>query len=107
MGFAALSATPAPKGWLMLEPVAIAPEFQGRGFGKRLIGMIAQWAEMTGNTLIVREPATHAQSSLFRSCGFTPLPEGFDVPQSQYALLICGAGKAKIQQLSFPKPLMR
>jgi putative acetyltransferase len=105
VGFAALSNAPSPKGWLLLEPVAILPEFQARGFGKRLIGMIAQWAEMTGNTIVTRQSHLHAQSSLFINCGFTPLNEDFDSPQNKDTLLICGAGKTKTQKLTFPKAI--
>lgn len=105
VGFAALSSMVSPKGWLVLDPVAIAPDLQSRGFGKRLIGMIAQWADMTGNTIVAHQPHTHPDSSLFRSCGFTPLPSTFEIPHSAGTLLICGAGKTKTSKITFPKNL--
>lgn len=74
VGYAALSLMLGPKDWLLLEPIAILPEHQARGFGKRLLGMIAQWAEMTGNTVITRK-----DTPLFRACGFTPLSDHFEV----------------------------
>lgn len=102
VGYAALSKLVSPKGWLALAPVAIAPEFQGRGYGKRLVGMIAQWAEMTGQTLIVL-----GDPKLYTKAGFSPLPEEFDAPYPHTHLMSVGpmkiVGKAKEKRLTYPK----
>lgn len=106
IGYAALAKMPSPKGWLLLDPVAIAPEFQNRGFGKRLVGMIAQWAQMSGNTLVVC-----ADSPLFRDRDFTSLPDHIEMPTQDRTALICApakttaktTAKTKIAPLTFPK----
>ena len=41
IGYYALSYMVRPKGWLCLAPVAIAPDMQRRGYGKRMIGMMS------------------------------------------------------------------
>ena len=43
----------SPKGWLCLAPVAVHPDLQGRGIGKRMIGMLAEWARLAGRTVVV------------------------------------------------------
>ena len=43
VGYYALSNMVKPKGWLCLAPVAIAPDVQRRGYGKRMIGMLTEW----------------------------------------------------------------
>lgn len=53
IGYYALSAMPAPKGWLCLAPVAIAPDWQGRGHGRRLVAQLAAWADQTGSPVVV------------------------------------------------------
>ncbi|WP_245582928.1 GNAT family N-acetyltransferase [Sediminimonas qiaohouensis] len=53
MAYAALSAMRAPKGWLCLAPVAVDPEAQGQRLGTRLVGMIAEWARLSGVHVVV------------------------------------------------------
>ena len=36
-----------------MAPVAIAPDMQGRGFGKRMIGMLTEWARLTQSPVVV------------------------------------------------------
>lgn len=53
VGYYALSHLVAPTGWLALAPVAIAPDVQGRGYGKRMIGMLSEWARLTQTPVVV------------------------------------------------------
>lgn len=56
VGYYALSYMIKPKGWLCLAPVAIAPDVQGRGYGKRMMGMLTEWARLTGTPIVVLGP---------------------------------------------------
>ena len=63
LGYLALSQMIAPKGWLCLAPVAVAPEAQGRGIGRRMVGLTAAWAQAAGQTLVVLgEPGFYARA---------------------------------------------
>ncbi|MCZ4352501.1 N-acetyltransferase [Roseovarius aestuarii] len=53
VGYYALSQMKAPVGWLCLAPVAIAPDWQGSGHGRRLIGMLAEWARLSETYVVV------------------------------------------------------
>ncbi|WP_226548985.1 GNAT family N-acetyltransferase [Celeribacter naphthalenivorans] len=98
IGYAALSKMTAPKGWLCLAPVAIRPDLQSRGYGRRLVGMITQWAELSGQTLVVLgDPAFYSR------CGFTPIAEGFASPYPLDHTLAAGPAKAKTKELIYPK----
>ena len=70
IGYYALSRMTAPKRWLALAPVAIAPEVQGRGYGKRMIGMLTEWARLTGSPVVVL-----GAQGFYGKAGFTPAPD--------------------------------
>ncbi|WP_254054535.1 GNAT family N-acetyltransferase [Roseovarius sp. EL26] len=53
VGYYALSQFVAPKKWLCLAPVAVHPDVQGRGYGRRMIGMLTAWAQASRNTVVV------------------------------------------------------
>ena len=53
IGYYALSAMVAPRGWLCLAPVAIAPDWQGRGHGRRMVAQLAAWADQTATPVVV------------------------------------------------------
>lgn len=53
VGYYALSKMVAPKPWLCLAPVAIAPDVQGRHFGLRMMGMLTEWARLSKTTIVV------------------------------------------------------
>jgi putative acetyltransferase len=98
IGYAALSTMLSPKGWLCLAPVAIRPELQGRGFGRRLTGMITQWAEMSGQTVVVL-----GDPEFYSRCGFRPIADGFTSPYPLTHTLTAGPAKAKVKELIYPK----
>ena len=53
IGYYALSAMAAPGSWLCLAPVAIAPDWQRRGHGRRLVAQLAAWADRTKTPVVV------------------------------------------------------
>lgn len=53
VAYAGLSRMRAPAGWLCLAPVAVAPDWQRRRIGKRMVGLIAEWARLSGVTVVV------------------------------------------------------
>ena len=56
VGYYALTYLIKPKGWLCLAPVAIAPDVQRRGYGKRMMGMLTEWARLTKTPVVVVGP---------------------------------------------------
>jgi len=75
IGYYALSKMVAPKGWLALAPVAVAPEHQGRGVGRRMVGMCAEWARIARAHVVVlgdvrfyeRAGFSHARAAQLRA----------------------------------------
>ncbi|MEO0372114.1 MAG: N-acetyltransferase [Pseudomonadota bacterium] len=78
VGYYALSAMRAPSSWLALAPVAIHPDHQGRGHGRRMLGQLTAWAKATRQWVVVLgEPAFYARAGfdLGRAAGLTsPYP---------------------------------
>ncbi|SLN14144.1 Acetyltransferase (GNAT) family protein [Roseivivax jejudonensis] len=66
VGYFALSAMRAPDGWLCLAPVAVAPEAQGQGVGRRMIGMLSAWTVAAGQTVVVL-----GEPGFYERCGFS------------------------------------
>ncbi|WP_235851712.1 GNAT family N-acetyltransferase [Litorivita pollutaquae] len=98
VGYLALAAMTAPKGWLCLAPVAIRPDLQGLGHGRRMVGMITEWGRLSGNTLVVLgDPAFYTR------CGFTPISDGFTSPYPIDHTLTAGPAKAAPSALIYPK----
>ena len=65
-GYLALSRMTAPDGWLALAPLAIAPDWQGRGLGQRLVKAALKLAAIKGQTVVVLgDPAFYGR------CGFS------------------------------------
>jgi putative acetyltransferase len=93
VGYYAISAMRSPKRWLCLAPVAIEPDWQGQGHGRRMIGLLSEWARLSGCYVVVLgQPAfyTRAGFSLERAAKLTsPYPvtntllagPGTDVPE--------------------------
>ncbi|WP_245882506.1 GNAT family N-acetyltransferase [Yoonia sediminilitoris] len=53
VGYFALSHMRRPKGWICLAPVAIKPDLQGRGYGKRMMGLLSEWARLSRTPVVV------------------------------------------------------
>ncbi|WP_294609982.1 GNAT family N-acetyltransferase [Roseovarius sp.] len=93
VGYYALSVMRSPKRWLCLAPVAIDPDWQGQGHGRRMIGLLSEWARMSGCYVVVLgQPGFYARAgfSLERAARLSsPYPitntllagPGADVPE--------------------------
>ena len=93
VGYYALSAMRSPKNWLCLAPVAIDPDWQRQGHGRRMIGLLAEWARLSGCYVVVLgEPGFYERAgfSVARAAKLTsPYPitntllagPGSDVPE--------------------------
>ncbi len=89
IGYLALSAMRAPEGWLCLAPVAVAPDNQGQGIGRRMVRVTAGWAEAAGQTLVVLgDPAFYSR------CGFR-MAQDITSPYPLDHTLVAGPAKAK------------
>lgn len=65
-GYLALSRMTAPESWLCLAPLAIAPEWQGRGLGQRLVKAALKLVAIKAQTVVVLgDPGFYAR------CGFS------------------------------------
>jgi putative acetyltransferase len=63
VGYVGLSRLVAPEGWLALAPVAIAPEWQGRRFGARLVGRVMQLVAIKQQRVVViGKPSFYARA---------------------------------------------
>jgi putative acetyltransferase len=78
LGYLALSRLVAPQGWLALAPVAIAPAWQGRGLGARLVAMTMKLVAIKAQSVVViGKPSFYARAgfSVARATGLrTPYP---------------------------------
>ena len=81
VGYLALSRLQAPAGWLVLAPVAVAPVWQGRRLGSRLVAMTMRLAAIKGQSVVVvGKPSFYARAgfSVQRAAGLkTPYPAEF------------------------------
>lgn len=100
-GYYALSRMAAPKGWLCLAPVAIDPDWQGRGLGRRMIGMLAEWARHSNTPVVVLGAVDFYQRAGFSATDASALTSRYPIENT----LLAGVTKpAKPQALVYPKP---
>ncbi|MFK7754527.1 MAG: GNAT family N-acetyltransferase [Sedimentitalea sp.] len=66
IAYAGLCRMVAPANWLCLAPVAVDPEWQGRRIGRRMVGLIAEWARISGTYVVVL-----GQPLFYNSAGFS------------------------------------
>ncbi len=100
VGYYALSAMKGPKGWLCLAPVAIDPDWQGRGHGRRMVKQLVAWAEAVGSSVCVL-----GDVDFYKACGFSTI-DGVDVttPYDADHTLFAGVGAVKGPvALEYPK----
>lgn len=101
VGYYALSHMVRPKGWLCLAPVAIHPDIQRRGHGKRMMGMLTEWARLTETPVVVLgDPAFYERAGFSRACA-ARLSSPYPI---ENAMLAGVGGAAPQQTLVYPEP---
>lgn len=101
VGYYALSKMAAPKGWLCLAPVAIAPDVQGRNFGLRMMGMLCEWAKLSNQTIVVLGALPFYEKAGFSAVRAKNLTSPYPISHT----MLAGAGDdAPTQTLKYPKP---
>jgi len=99
VGYYALSGMVAPKKWLALAPVAVAPEHQRQGLGRRMIGQLAEWARITKTPVVVLGSADFYARCGFSSEAAASLISAYGVDH----LLVAGVtGRAPKEALVYP-----
>lgn len=100
VGYYALSRMRAPEGWLCLAPVAIAPDWQGSGHGRRMIGMLSEWARRSGTFVVVT-----GQLPFYSRAGFSAERAArLTLPDPGTQTLLAGPGEEAPQlDLIYPK----
>ncbi|MCG3268016.1 GNAT family N-acetyltransferase [Yoonia sp. I 8.24] len=98
IGYFALCYMVKPKGWLCLAPVAIHPDVQGRGYGKRMLGMLTEWARLTKTPIVVLGDPAFYQRAGFSSA----LAQNLKSPYPIANTLIAGVENAPKQSLTYP-----
>jgi putative acetyltransferase len=98
IGYYALSYMVKPKGWLCLAPVAIHPDVQNRGYGKRMLGVLTEWARLTKTPVVVLGEPNFYQRAGFSSDHAKDLVTPYPIQNT----LIAGVEIAQQQALIYP-----
>lgn len=98
VGYYALSYLIKPKGWLCLAPVAIAPDVQGRGYGKRMMGMLTEWARLTKTPVVVLGPMDFYTKTGFSNSAAARL----QCPYPNEDLALAGVADVPVEKLVYP-----
>ncbi|WP_303396727.1 GNAT family N-acetyltransferase [Yoonia sp. 1_MG-2023] len=98
IGYYALSYMVKPKGWLCLAPVAIHPDVQNRGYGKRMLGVLTEWARLTKTPVVVL-----GEPNFYQRAGFSSdYAKNMTSPYPIKNTLIAGVDHAPKQSLAYP-----
>lgn len=98
VGYYALSYMVKPKGWLCLAPVAIAPDVQRRGYGKRMMGMLSEWSRLTGTPIVVL-----GNPDFYEKAGFSKAAAAnLSGPYRSDHMMVSGVTGAPGQTLIYP-----
>lgn len=93
IGHYAVSFMRSPASWLALAPVAVHPDHQGQGHGRRMVGQLTFWARAAGQFIVVLgDPEFYARTGFDLTCAVrltSPYPithtllagPGTDVPE--------------------------
>jgi putative acetyltransferase len=94
VGYYALARMRAPVGWLCLVSVVIDPEWQSAGHGRRLMGVLSEWARLSGQSVIAGGPLP-----FFERAGFARMAAGSSI------LAVAGpVGDGGAAELIYPHP---
>ena len=99
VGYAGLVQMSAPRGWLALASVAIAPALQGRRHGVRMVGLISEWARITQTPLVVVGPRAFYEKAGFLHAN----AQGLETPYPLADTLIAGVTDTPYETLIYPK----
>jgi putative acetyltransferase len=100
IGYAALSTMLEPAGWLCLAPVAIAPAFQGKGYGVKIVGKIAALANEIGPEIVVLGKPSFYEASGFSNARAANLVSPYPV---EYMSLAGPGDDVPAVELVYPK----
>lgn len=103
VGYFALSPFRKPRGWLCLAPVAIHPDWQGKGHGKRMMGMLAGWAAAAGQSIVVLGQPEFYEKAGFSRARAARLSSPFPV---DHTLLLAPGSDAPEAELVYPAPFL-
>ena len=101
VGYYALSKMVAPKGWLCLAPVAIAPDVQGRNFGLRMMGMLCEWAKLSNQTIVVLGAVPFYERAGFSNARAQNLTSPYPLT---HTMLVANHDPTPKATLAYPKP---
>ncbi|MFT5797656.1 MAG: putative acetyltransferase [Candidatus Azotimanducaceae bacterium] len=100
VGYYALSTMIAPKRWLCLAPVAVAPDVQGRNFGLRMMGMLSEWARLSKTTVVVLGAVTFYKRAGFSTARAANLTSPYPITNT----MLAGDGEnTPTETLIYPK----
>ncbi|MGH1356814.1 MAG: GNAT family N-acetyltransferase [Thalassovita sp.] len=102
IGYYALSKMQMPKGWMCLGPVAIDSDWQGRKQGKRMLGMLSEWARISGTYVVAP-----ASTDFCTKAGFSTQRASNLSTQNAGPLVLVGPEPAAPDQIvTFPKAFL-
>jgi putative acetyltransferase len=104
VGYYALSYMIKPKGWLCLAPVAVHSDMQRQGHGKRMVGILTEWARLTKTTVVVLGHPAFYTAAGFSHSHAAHLTSPYPIKNT----LLAGTRKpAHAQSLVYPKAFDR
>ncbi len=101
VGYYALSYMVKPKGWLCLAPVAIAPDVQRRGYGKRMMGILSEWSRLVQVPIVVLGPPAFFGQAGFSREGAVNLSSPYNLDHTMVSG-VSGLKGAPAQSLIYP-----
>ncbi len=104
VGYYALSKMVAPKKWLCLSPVAVAPDVQGRRYGTRMMGMLTEWARISKSTVVVLGSVPFYERAGFSAARAAQLTTPYPISHT----MLAGEGtNAPNETLVYPQPFSK
>lgn len=99
IGYAGLVQLTAPRGWIALAPVAVAAPYRKHGYGKRMVGLISEWAKITKTPVVVV-----GARDFYEKAGFShKQAQGLISPYPVEHTLIAGVEGIPVERLTYPK----